>query len=224
MGIGAQALAGASPAPCGLRSAVCVQQKILEILTLNGFVFAIEREARPLQNPKSLISFIVSPFQGEIRVRAGDFARVRPGAKQTVSRAARWVRLCKIAIRRRLQNGCGALPGRRVHIIAVSQDRFTSRGRVHAPVKAPDLRPSVCLRRGAPQTGGISRRGRLRNRALSRSARSLHLVVYCIIVEVRAMIKATSLVQRAFGFCFLAFGLNGFVHFIPAVRLGNPAR
>jgi uncharacterized membrane protein YphA (DoxX/SURF4 family) len=37
------------------------------------------------------------------------------------------------------------------------------------------------------------------------------------------MVNATSLVQRAFGFCFLAFGLNGFVHFIPAVRLGNPA-
>ena len=37
------------------------------------------------------------------------------------------------------------------------------------------------------------------------------------------MVKATSLVQRVFGFCFLAFGLNGFVHFIPQARTGNPA-
>ena len=37
------------------------------------------------------------------------------------------------------------------------------------------------------------------------------------------MVNATKLVQRAFGFCFLAFGLNGFVHFIPALRLPNPA-
>ena len=37
------------------------------------------------------------------------------------------------------------------------------------------------------------------------------------------MVKATNLVQRVFGFCFLAFGLNGFVHFIPPARMGNPA-
>ena len=37
------------------------------------------------------------------------------------------------------------------------------------------------------------------------------------------MIKATILVQRVFGFSFLAFGLNGFVHFIPQVRMRNPA-
>jgi len=37
------------------------------------------------------------------------------------------------------------------------------------------------------------------------------------------MVKATSLVQRVFGFCFLAFGLNGFVHFIPHVGMSNPA-
>ncbi|HLI79839.1 MAG TPA: hypothetical protein VKV03_07645 [Candidatus Binataceae bacterium] len=37
------------------------------------------------------------------------------------------------------------------------------------------------------------------------------------------MVNPTSLVQRVFGFCFLAFGLNGFVHFIPQVRMGNPA-
>ena len=35
--------------------------------------------------------------------------------------------------------------------------------------------------------------------------------------------KATSLVQRVLGFIFLAFGLNGFVHFIPRIKLGNPA-
>ena len=35
--------------------------------------------------------------------------------------------------------------------------------------------------------------------------------------------KATSLVQRVLGFCFLAFGLNGFVHFIPPLRMRNPA-
>jgi hypothetical protein len=37
------------------------------------------------------------------------------------------------------------------------------------------------------------------------------------------MAKATILVQRVFGFSFLAFGLNGFVHFIPVVRMRNPA-
>jgi hypothetical protein len=37
------------------------------------------------------------------------------------------------------------------------------------------------------------------------------------------MAKATILVQRVFGFSFLAFGLNGFVHFIPQVRMRNPA-
>jgi len=37
------------------------------------------------------------------------------------------------------------------------------------------------------------------------------------------MVKATILVQRVFGFSFLAFGLNGFVHFIPQVRMRNPA-
>jgi hypothetical protein len=37
------------------------------------------------------------------------------------------------------------------------------------------------------------------------------------------MAKATSLVQRVLGFSFLAFGLNGFVHFIPPLRMRNPA-
>lgn len=37
------------------------------------------------------------------------------------------------------------------------------------------------------------------------------------------MVKATTLVQRVFGFGFLAFGLNGFVHFIPHLHMGNPA-
>ena len=37
------------------------------------------------------------------------------------------------------------------------------------------------------------------------------------------MVKATILVQRTFGFSFLAFGLNGFVHFIPRVGLHNGA-
>jgi putative oxidoreductase len=36
-------------------------------------------------------------------------------------------------------------------------------------------------------------------------------------------VKATNIVQRVLGFCFLAFGLNGFVHFIPALRMRNPA-
>ena len=35
--------------------------------------------------------------------------------------------------------------------------------------------------------------------------------------------KATILVQRVFGFSFLAFGLNGFVHFIPHVGVRNAA-
>jgi putative oxidoreductase len=35
--------------------------------------------------------------------------------------------------------------------------------------------------------------------------------------------KATILVQRVFGFCFLAFGLNGFVHFIPHLGMRNAA-
>ena len=35
--------------------------------------------------------------------------------------------------------------------------------------------------------------------------------------------KATILVQRVFGFCFLAFGLNGFVHFIPRLGMRNAA-
>ncbi len=37
------------------------------------------------------------------------------------------------------------------------------------------------------------------------------------------MAKATILVQRVFGFSFLAFGLNGFVHFIPHVGMRNAA-
>jgi len=37
------------------------------------------------------------------------------------------------------------------------------------------------------------------------------------------MVKATTLVQRVFGFCFLAFGLNGFVHFVPSIPMPNPA-
>ena len=37
------------------------------------------------------------------------------------------------------------------------------------------------------------------------------------------MSKATNLVQRVLGFSFLAFGLNGFVHSIPAIRMRNPA-
>ena len=37
------------------------------------------------------------------------------------------------------------------------------------------------------------------------------------------MVKATSLVQRVLGFIFLAFGLNGFVHFIPQMKMPNPA-
>ena len=37
------------------------------------------------------------------------------------------------------------------------------------------------------------------------------------------MSKATNLVQRVLGFSFLAFGLNGFVHSIPALRMRNPA-
>jgi putative oxidoreductase len=36
-------------------------------------------------------------------------------------------------------------------------------------------------------------------------------------------VKATILVQRAFGFSFLAFGLNGFVHFIPHLGMRNAA-
>lgn len=35
--------------------------------------------------------------------------------------------------------------------------------------------------------------------------------------------KATKIVQRVLGFCFLAFGLNGFVHFIPPLGMRNPA-
>jgi len=35
--------------------------------------------------------------------------------------------------------------------------------------------------------------------------------------------KATILVQRVFGFSFLAFGLNGFVHFIPHMGMRNAA-
>ena len=37
------------------------------------------------------------------------------------------------------------------------------------------------------------------------------------------MVKATSIVQRVLGFSFLAFGLNGFVHFIPQMKMPNPA-
>lgn len=37
------------------------------------------------------------------------------------------------------------------------------------------------------------------------------------------MVKATTIVQRVLGFCFLAFGLNGFVHFIPPLKMRNPA-
>jgi hypothetical protein len=37
------------------------------------------------------------------------------------------------------------------------------------------------------------------------------------------MAKATSLVQRVLGFSFLAFGLNGFVRFIPPLKMRNPA-
>jgi hypothetical protein len=37
------------------------------------------------------------------------------------------------------------------------------------------------------------------------------------------MVKATSLVQRVLGFSFLAFGLNGFVHFIPQMKMRNHA-
>jgi uncharacterized membrane protein YphA (DoxX/SURF4 family) len=37
------------------------------------------------------------------------------------------------------------------------------------------------------------------------------------------MVKATAFVQRVLGFVFLAFGLNGFVHFIPQIKMGNPA-
>jgi uncharacterized membrane protein YphA (DoxX/SURF4 family) len=37
------------------------------------------------------------------------------------------------------------------------------------------------------------------------------------------MVKATSIVQRVLGFSFLAFGLNGFVHFIPPLKMRNPA-
>jgi uncharacterized membrane protein YphA (DoxX/SURF4 family) len=37
------------------------------------------------------------------------------------------------------------------------------------------------------------------------------------------MVKATAFVQRVLGFVFLAFGLNGFVHFIPHLKMGNPA-
>jgi uncharacterized membrane protein YphA (DoxX/SURF4 family) len=37
------------------------------------------------------------------------------------------------------------------------------------------------------------------------------------------MAKATLLVQRVLGFTFLAFGLNGFLHFIPPVTMRNPA-
>ena len=37
------------------------------------------------------------------------------------------------------------------------------------------------------------------------------------------MKMATSVLQRVLGFIFLAFGLNGFVHFIPQMKLPNPA-
>jgi hypothetical protein len=35
--------------------------------------------------------------------------------------------------------------------------------------------------------------------------------------------KAAAIFQRALGFVFLAFGLNGFVHFIPQMKMPNPA-
>jgi hypothetical protein len=34
---------------------------------------------------------------------------------------------------------------------------------------------------------------------------------------------ATAIVQRVLGFIFLAFGLNGFLHFIPNMPMPNPA-
>ena len=34
---------------------------------------------------------------------------------------------------------------------------------------------------------------------------------------------ATAIVQRVLGFVFLAFGLNGFLHFIPNMPMPNPA-
>jgi uncharacterized membrane protein YphA (DoxX/SURF4 family) len=37
------------------------------------------------------------------------------------------------------------------------------------------------------------------------------------------MVKATRIVQRVLGFSFLAFGLNGFVHFISPLKMRNPA-
>jgi uncharacterized membrane protein YphA (DoxX/SURF4 family) len=37
------------------------------------------------------------------------------------------------------------------------------------------------------------------------------------------MARTTSIVQRVLGFIFLAFGLNGFVHFIPQMKMPNPA-
>src|ERR1700731_1357691 len=37
------------------------------------------------------------------------------------------------------------------------------------------------------------------------------------------MMKATGFVRRVLGFVFLAFGLNGFVHFIPQMKMPNPA-
>ncbi len=37
------------------------------------------------------------------------------------------------------------------------------------------------------------------------------------------MKMATSVAQRLLGFIFLAFGLNGFIHFIPQMKLPNPA-
>ena len=37
------------------------------------------------------------------------------------------------------------------------------------------------------------------------------------------MKTATSVAQRLLGFIFLAFGLNGFLHFIPQMKLPNPA-
>lgn len=37
------------------------------------------------------------------------------------------------------------------------------------------------------------------------------------------MKMAASILQRLLGFIFLAFGLNGFVHFIPQMKMPNPA-
>ena len=37
------------------------------------------------------------------------------------------------------------------------------------------------------------------------------------------MKRAASILQRVLGFIFVAFGLNGFVHFIPQMKMPNPA-